>query len=537
MKYRKHILSACIAVALFVTPITAMATETYADGLRALEAGNNAKALRIWKARVEYGDVQSLIVLGQMYATGMGVQKSIETAMGYHLNACAILRKDHKSKQALEYAMPYATLGYADAKNELARLYLAQGSIESRERANNILSGKFLSENAEANYVKGLWVLRQPKISLKDKIKARTKWWEKSAEMGYAKGQANTGYAYSNGRGVEKSYETAVYWYKKAIAQNTGAGLYGLSDLYKNGHGVKRDDKEAARLMEKAAGFDHYKAQIDIASRYWRGRGVEKNLTTALTWYAKAKETILAQKRQGEEIDIKVSIGISADIQKIKMKQSRAYTAPVSDMTAAQGTTAYINKDYKKAFQIWKPLADAGDKDAQAGLGILYDNGRGVPGSNSDAMMWYRKAAEQGQALARYNLGVLFTKGVGLTADHDPKLYQEAGIDYIEQSAKQGYPEAQYSVGMFWLKGMGHPASPAEAYKWFSKAAAQNHAQSQYYVGMMLIKGVGVTKDEARGLVFLQKAAAQNNVDAQKALQQRITDSINVLKQILENPK
>lgn len=519
MKYQNPIWSACIAATLLVTPITAMATETYADGVRALDAGKNAEAVRIWKALGEDGDVESLIVLGQMYATGMGVQKSIETAMGFHLKACAILRKTNKSKQAIEYATPYAALGYAEAKNELVRLYLTGITTESYASASAILTEKFLAENAEANFLRGDLAFKQPQTSIQERLKAQAKWWEKSAKMGYAQGQANTGFTYRSGRsrGVEKSYETAAYWYKKAVAQNTVAGLYGLSELYANGDGVERDEKEAARLMEKAAGFGDYHAQVKIAKRYHQGNGVEKNLDTAILWYKKAHKIAIAANEQANYIQL------NREIDKIKVEQSRAYRAPLTGplvgMTSAQGMTAYTNKDYKKAFQIWKPLADSGDKDAQAGLGILYDQGLGVPIANREAMMWYKKSAAQGQAVAQYNLGIFYTKGVGITPGDDRKSYQEVGISYIEQSAEQGFPAAQYSVGMIWLKGTGRPASSTEAYKWLSKAAAQNHAQSQYYVAAMLMEGVGVAKDKARGLEFFKKSAAQNNADAIKVLE------------------
>ncbi len=51
--------------------------------------------------------------------------------------------------------------------------------------------------------------------------------------------------------------------------------------------------------------------------------------------------------------------------------------------------------------------------DAQFSLGIMYDNGEGVPQDHAEALQWWRKAAEQGYATAQYNIGVMYDEGLG----------------------------------------------------------------------------------------------------------------------------
>jgi hypothetical protein len=46
--------------------------------------------------------------------------------------------------------------------------------------------------------------------------------------------------------------------------------------------------------------------------------------------------------------------------------------------------------------------AKGGDADAQFNLGVMYDNGEGVPEDDAEAVKWYRRAAEQGFAEAQY---------------------------------------------------------------------------------------------------------------------------------------
>ncbi len=51
-------------------------------------------------------------------------------------------------------------------------------------------------------------------------------------------------------------------------------------------------------------------------------------------------------------------------------------------------------------FAEWRKKAETGDANAQFNLGVMYDNGMGVPKDDAEAAKWYRLAAEQGNAMA-----------------------------------------------------------------------------------------------------------------------------------------
>ena len=44
----------------------------------------------------------------------------------------------------------------------------------------------------------------------------------------------------------------------------------------------------------------------------------------------------------------------------------------------------------------------------------MYNKGIGVPENNVEALGWYHKAAEQGIAIAQFNLGIMYDKGIGV---------------------------------------------------------------------------------------------------------------------------
>ena len=94
-----------------------------------------------------------------------------------------------------------------------------------------------------------------------------------------------------------------------------------------------------------------------------------------------------------------------------------AVAGPVEDTTAAY-RAAYHTGDYATALRLMRPLADQGDADAQFSLGLMYQNGYGVPQDYVQAMAWYRKAAEQGDAAAQNNLGNMYFGGRGVQQDY-----------------------------------------------------------------------------------------------------------------------
>ena len=67
----------------------------------------------------------------------------------------------------------------------------------------------------------------------------------------------------------------------------------------------------------------------------------------------------------------------------------------------AQGRTAYSNKDYAKAVELYRMAAEKGDKDAQNYLAFCYHDGKGVAEDEAKAIEWWKKSASMGNETAR----------------------------------------------------------------------------------------------------------------------------------------
>ncbi len=85
---------------------------------------------------------------------------------------------------------------------------------------------------------------------------------------------------------------------------------------------------------------------------------------------------------------------------------------------ADEGVAAYHRGDYATALREWRPLAEQGNAKAQFNLGLIYSKGRGVPQDYTEAARWYRRAAEQGVAQAQYTLGFMYSKGRAVPQDY-----------------------------------------------------------------------------------------------------------------------
>ncbi|WP_162913375.1 tetratricopeptide repeat protein [Rhodospirillaceae bacterium SYSU D60014] len=77
-------------------------------------------------------------------------------------------------------------------------------------------------------------------------------------------------------------------------------------------------------------------------------------------------------------------------------------------------------------------------------------------------------AAEQGNAHAQNNLGIIFRNGRG-TLNATPNDYTEA-VKWFQRAAEQGHPDAQHSLGVMCSTGEGTRQSVVQAHMWLSLA-------------------------------------------------------------------
>ena len=148
-----------------------------------------------------------------------------------------------------------------------------------------------------------------------------------------------------------------------------------------------------------------------------------------------------------------------------------------------KGLVAAQSGDYVTALQEWRPLAEQGDASAQQNMGMMYENGWGVLQDYAEAMKWYGLAAEQGHASAQYNIGLMYKNGDGVLQD-----YAEA-VMWYRLDAEQGLASPQSNLGILYEYGNGILQNNVMAHMWYNIAAANGNKKS------------GEWRDERAGLM------------------------------------
>ena len=165
--------------------------------------------------------------------------------------------------------------------------------------------------------------------------------------------------------------------------------------------------------------------------------------------------------------------------------------------------------------------AAQGDAEAQWLTGRFYDLGLyGHEKNAAEALQWYRKAAEQGNASAQLDLGICYSKGKGLEKDF------AVAVKWFRKSAEQGNPTAQSNLARHYAIGEGVEGNMLEAAKWLHESAAQGYAEAQSALGIFYFNGLGVVKSAPQAYKWSLLAAAQGHDEAKQrvaALEQRIT--------------
>lgn len=162
-------------------------------------------------------------------------------------------------------------------------------------------------------------------------------------------------------------------------------------------------------------------------------------------------------------------------------------------------------KKYKKA-------AEQGDAEAQYNLGRCYYDGDGVTQNYKMAIQWFKKAAEQGHATAQNSLGICYYNGEGVKPDP-----QEA-VKWYRKAAEQGYAEAQSNLALCYENSRRVTGSYEEAAKWFIKAAEQGYAYAQYRLGDYYFYGHYFKMNREEAMKWYKKAAEQGYDKAQNRL-------------------
>lgn len=176
------------------------------------------------------------------------------------------------------------------------------------------------------------------------------------------------------------------------------------------------------------------------------------------------------------------------------------------------GVIADDQGDVTEAVKWFRNAADKGLAVAQYNLGNSYRRGRGVSQDAAQAVNWFAKAAAQGFVHAQFALATMYATGEGVARD------PVRAVDWVRKAADKGHAQAQYEMGTAYTNGFGVAQSHQQALQWYRLAADQGHAEAQYSLAFMYEQGQGTAPQLEEAVKWYRRAAAQGDADAQAAL-------------------
>ena len=128
-----------------------------------------------------------------------------------------------------------------------------------------------------------------------------------------------------------------------------------------------------------------------------------------------------------------------------------------------------------------------------------------MPKNGSLVVKWYRKAADQGDVDAQFNLGVIYENGYGVPEN------DALAVKWYRKAANQGYASAQYNLGHMYDSGRGMPENSIRAYVWWSMGKTQGHANAGKNID--ILKTEMTPKQIATGQALAAKCYESNYKD------------------------
>ena len=176
------------------------------------------------------------------------------------------------------------------------------------------------------------------------------------------------------------------------------------------------------------------------------------------------------------------------------LKKARQYDSEVKGL-----------KNFKQAVHWFRKAAEMGNAEGQVNLGYAYQYSRGIEQDYDKALYWYQKAANQGYPNGQLRMGFAYEEGYLVKQDYKKALY------WYRKAYDQGHARSTYRLGLMYENGYGVEKSYKEAVSYYTKSAEKGYADAQQNLGRMYQYGRGVEIDNQKAFEWYKKSADQDN--------------------------
>ena len=186
----------------------------------------------------------------------------------------------------------------------------------------------------------------------------------------------------------------------------------------------KKDYAQALKILQPLADAGDAQAQFTLGAMYGQGMGVDRDR-------AKSLELVTKSADQGN-LD-----GMERLVMAVAFK-------PGAD-------DAEVDAIFDRALKLYHAESDKGNTKAMAKIAGMYEMvllpGKSDEESQTEALKWYKKAADLGDATAQFKMGYFFYSGIG-GDKKDSKAWFEKAAAQGNTEAKGYLDEIAYSEGL-----------------------------------------------------------------------------------------
>lgn len=395
------------------------------------------EALSFCRRAVNEGDAEAIADLGLAYENGWGVDKDAKKASELYQRALAHGCKSAETrleemKPDVQYRRGVACMEGKTCHRDFAS---AREWLEKASGQGHADAACRLAELLQSGLGGGVDVKRA--ISL----------YEQADAGGSASAAADLGFIYFQGRKAAKDLGKARACYERACAGfekapdaekwHAAYGYYRLGELYKNGAGVERDLLKAARLFRFAAAHGNVYACHDLGEMYRDGVGVRKSPADSDRWFAEMWKSIDGSLDPCDHWAMRVAgvacrdgNGTAHDIASAAMWWRRALefsnpgAAALFYNVMRHHGDLVRQGDFVRVIEVFKILAEGGDRVAMNNLGVCYqfDSMKSGIQDSRKAFGWRLKSAEAGHPAAMRGVSDMYLTGDGVTRDPEKSL-------------------------------------------------------------------------------------------------------------------
>ena len=541
--------------------------QMYQDGIQVPK--NIQEAIRYYQLAASQEDLRAEYSLGILYLEGRDLPADYTIAQGWLRDSA------YKGNAYSQYALArIKESGYRDAsgaevipadpEQALAMYYLSAGNnygiaqyrlaetlvrekqtdvrVAAKEQRNQLI--KKLYQGAMQNGI------NQAALPLAffnamdtDPKKRAEAFVVAKAEADKGNGQAALllGIMFDRGIATTANQTDALYWYQQAAINPISAFILGT--YFSEGIGVSKDLEKGRSLLQKSADAGFSYANLNLAvMKQQAGEAFLPELDTALALGNSTAGLLLADYYLSEEADT-AKMSQSLDIYKrcaekgdkegqlkLAFMYEQGLGGPI-DMASAQNwytlaaeqgqpTAQFLlgrinqlgwlgkQPDYAAAKK-WYSSAQSDYSPAAVALGFVYDT---VDDDYQKAMSGYQLAADKGDPVAQFNLGLIYEEGKGQAVD-----FVKATKMYL-QAAAQGHAQAMVQLAGLYFNGSAGSRDQEQALQWYKKAAALNNRDALYQLGLLSETGVATKLDYSDAINYYQQSAANGDAKAMLAL-------------------